>query len=57
MDLSNITVVITTFRSNHKIFSCIDSIPKEVKIIIVENSSDYNFKKKVEEYKMDELVE
>tara|TARA_Y100000591_G_C21832739_1_gene700612 strand:- start:577 stop:1392 length:816 start_codon:yes stop_codon:yes gene_type:complete len=50
MDLSNITVVITTFRSNHKIFSCIDSIPKEVKIIIVENSDDYQFKEKVENY-------
>ena len=51
MDLSNITVVITTFRSNHKIFSCIDSIPKEVKIIIVENSDDFKFKEKVENYR------
>ena len=51
MDLSNITVVITTFRSNHKIFSCIDSIPKEVKIIIVENSDDFKFKESVENYR------
>ena len=51
MDFSNITVVITTFRSNHKIFSCIDSIPKELKIIIIENSDDFKFKEKVENYR------
>ncbi len=48
MDLNDITVVITTFKSEHKIFSCINSIPQNIRIIIVENSSNENFKKKVE---------
>ena len=38
MGLSDITVVVVTFKSKHKIFSCIDSIPNNLKIIIVENS-------------------
>ena len=51
MGLSDITVVIVTFKSEHKIFSCIDSIPNNLKIIIVENSSDKNFKDRVENYR------
>ena len=51
MGLSDITVVIVTFKSEHKIFSCIDSIPNNLKIIIVENSSDKNFKNRVENYR------
>ena len=51
MGLSDITVVIVTFKSEHKIFSCIDSIPNDLKIIIVENSSDKNFKDRVENYR------
>ena len=51
MGLSDITVVIVTFKSEHKIFSCIDSIPNDLKIIVVENSSDKNFKDRVENYR------
>ncbi len=51
MTLSDITVVIVTFKSEHKIYSCLDSIPDNLKIIIVENSSDKSFKKNVEEYR------
>ena len=51
MGLSDITVVIVTFKSEHKIFSCIDSIPNNLKIIVVENSSDKNFKDRVENYR------
>ena len=53
MGLSDITVVIVTFKSEHKIFSCIDSIPNNLKIIIVENSNDKNFKSRVENYRSD----
>ena len=53
MGLSDITVVIVTFKSEHKIFSCIDSIPNNLKIIIVENSNDKNFKRRVENYRSD----
>ena len=51
MGLSDITVVVVTFKSKHKIFSCIDSIPNNLKIIIVENSNDENFKNQVENYR------
>ena len=50
MGLSDITVVVVTFKSKHKIFSCIDSIPNNLKIIIVENSNDENLKNQVENY-------
>ena len=48
MQFNDITVVITTFKSEHIIFKCIDSIPVNLKIIIVENSNDIEFKRKVE---------
>ena len=51
MGLSDITAVIVTFKSEHKIFSCLDSIPDNLKVIIVENSNDINFKNRVESYK------
>jgi GT2 family glycosyltransferase len=51
MTFDDITVVIVTFKSEHKIYSCLDSIPDNLKIIIVENSSDKSFKKNVEEYR------
>ena len=51
MTLSDITVVIVTFKSEHKIYSCLDSIPDNLKIIVVENSNDKNFKENVEKYK------
>ena len=47
----DVTAVIVTFKSEHKIFSCIDSIPKNIRVIIVENSNDTNFKKSVETYR------
>ncbi len=51
MNLTDITVVIVTFKSEHKIFSCLDSIPKESKIIIIENSDNIKFKQKLEAYR------
>ena len=49
MDSNDLTVVIVTFKSEDKIHSCLNSIPKNIRTIIVENSSDENFKKKVED--------
>ena len=43
-----LTVVIVTFKSESKIFSCIDSIPSNVDVIVVENSNNTNFKEKLE---------
>ena len=40
----NITFIIVTFKSNKVIFDCLDSLPKQVPKIIVENSSDIELK-------------
>ena len=48
MSIKDITVIIATFRSGQKIKSCLNSISREVKVIIVENSNDINFKNELE---------
>ena len=48
MESNNITVVIVTFKSESKIFSCIESIPSNVSIIVVENSNNTKFKQSIE---------
>ena len=47
MNDQEITVIITSFHSGEKIFNCIESINKDVKIIVVENSNDQELKKKI----------
>ena len=44
----NLSIVIVTFKSEAVIHECIKSIDKEIKIIIVENSNDSQFKEKIE---------
>jgi len=44
----NITVVIVTFKSNHLIENLIKSIPKEINILVVENSLSEELKNKLE---------
>jgi|TARA_B110000211_G_C13986843_1_gene512121 N-acetylglucosaminyl-diphospho-decaprenol L-rhamnosyltransferase len=48
MALKNITIVITAFKSDKKIRTCLNSIDKDVKVIIVENSNNYKFKEEIE---------
>ncbi len=48
MESNELTVVIVTFKSEDKIFSCLDSIPTNVTVIVVENSNDSNFKYLIE---------
>ena len=48
MYLKELTVVIVTFRSEVKILDCIRSIGGLAEIIVVENSNNINFKKKLE---------
>ena len=48
MESKDLTVVIVTFKSQGIISKCIQSIPDYVKIIIVENSKNENFKKDLE---------
>ena len=48
LSLNNLTFIIVTFKSDHVIHECIDSLPKESSIIIIENSNDLIFKEKLE---------
>ena len=48
MESNELTVVIVTFRSELKIIDCLKSIPKNIKIIVVENSNNETFKRKLE---------
>ena len=44
MKTFDLTVIITSFHSRDKIFSCIESIEKSIKIIVIENSNDEKLK-------------
>ena len=49
MRIKELTVIIVTFKSEDKVFSCLDSLSNDVDIIVVENSNNINFKKIIEE--------
>jgi len=49
MTSKNLTIVITTFRSEEKIENCLNSIDSNIKVIIVENSNNDKFKNDIEE--------
>ena len=44
----NLTIVIVSFKSNHVIHDCINSIDKNIRIIVVDNSNDHQFVEKLE---------
>ena len=44
MESKELTVVIVTFKSENKIFDCLESIVSDLPVIIIENSSNKNFK-------------
>ena len=48
MTSKDITIVITTYKSEEKIENCLNSINSEIKVIIVENSNNIKFKTKIE---------
>ena len=48
MSIEDITIIITSFKSNNKINSCLDSINRKVKVIVVENSGSQKFKESIE---------
>ena len=48
MESQDITVIITSFHSGEKIFNCIDSIRKDIRIIVVENSNDHALKSDIQ---------
>jgi len=45
MSNQDITIIINTFNSDEKIFSCLESISPNISIIIIENSNNIEFKK------------
>ena len=45
---NNLTFIIVTFKSDHIIHECIESLPKDSNIIIIENSNSLELKKKLE---------
>jgi len=48
MSIKDITVVITTFKSGKKIKNCLNSIDRESKVLLIENSNDLEVKNNVE---------
>ena len=48
MSFDNITIVITSFKSDEKIKDCLNSINNNCKVLVIENSNDIIFKKKIE---------
>ena len=45
---NDLTIVINTFNSDEKIYSCLDSINQDYKILIIENSKNIKFKENIE---------
>ena len=45
----NLSVIIVSFKSDHVIHRCINSIDKEIEIVVIDNSNNIKFKKKIEE--------
>ncbi len=53
----DITVVIASFCSSEKIFECLNSVDKNIKIIVIENSNDHILKKQIlSKYKNVEVI-
>ena len=44
----NLSVIIVSFKSDHVIHKCINSIDNEIEIIVIDNSNDVEFKKRIE---------
>ena len=47
MKTFDLTIIITSFHSSDKIFNCIESIEKSIKIIVIENSNDEKLKEEI----------
>jgi N-acetylglucosaminyl-diphospho-decaprenol L-rhamnosyltransferase len=48
MTYRDLTIIITTFKSEQKIRECLSSIDPQINIILIENSSSIEFKKDIE---------
>ena len=48
LEINNVTFIIVCFKSENVIYSCLNSLPKNSKKIVIENSKDINLKKEIE---------
>ena len=48
LSLNNLTFIIVTFKSADVIHECIESLPKNSNIIVIENSNDQELKEELE---------
>ncbi len=48
MESEKLSIVIVTYKSDEKILNCLKSISSEIPVIIIENSNNEEFKKKIE---------
>ena len=48
MSVDDITVIIATFKSGEKIKKCLNSINSKCRVLIIENSGDFELKKSIE---------
>jgi GT2 family glycosyltransferase len=48
MESKDLSIVIVTFKSEEKIFNCLNSIPHNIQVTIVENSDNKSFKRDIE---------
>ena len=48
MSFENLTIIITTLKSHKVLIPCLKSINNKIKILIIENSDDVNFKNEIE---------
>ena len=48
MSIKDITIVIASFKSEKKIKNCLNSIDKQTKVLVIENSNNLSFKENLE---------
>ena len=48
INYNNLTFIIVTFKSENIIENCLETLPKDIPIIIIENSGDFSLKEKLE---------
>ena len=49
MKYKDITIIITSFKSQSVIFECLETINNDAKVIVIDNSNDIDLKKKLEQ--------
>ena len=54
---NDLTIVINTFNSDEKIYSCLNSINPDYKILVIENSNNFKFKEVLEKKYLNVICE